>query len=198
MPTTISNPASFSSVRNAFNTEGYGISTSFFAYRQGGGIVPSTSAFNAIGAGTGGDPLQLSQFSGFTVPALTLDTQTVTVGYRQIAGGYPTYGTEDIYGFESGLIGSISDGTSNIYGGASITNISHVSSSGGNKSLFFVVSGSRANSGWTTMDIAGSTYSRSSATYTDFGTTTEWAWLFTAGTNPFGTTVGATKTVTWT
>jgi hypothetical protein len=69
MATTISNPASFSSVRTAFNAEGYGISTSFFAYRQGGGIVPATSGFNAIGAGTGGDPLQLSQFSGFTVPS---------------------------------------------------------------------------------------------------------------------------------
>lgn len=72
MPTTISNPATFSSVRNAFNTEGYGISTSFLAYRQGGGIVPATSAFNAIGAGTGPpqpDPLQLTQFNGFTVPS---------------------------------------------------------------------------------------------------------------------------------
>jgi hypothetical protein len=70
VPTTISNPASFSSVRTAFNTEGYGISTSFFAYRQGGGIVPATSGFNAIGAGTSGDPLQLTQFNGFTVPSL--------------------------------------------------------------------------------------------------------------------------------
>jgi hypothetical protein len=70
MPTSISNPASFSSVRTAFNTEGYGISNSLFAYRQGGGIVPATSPFNAIGAGTAGDPLQLSQFSGFSVPSL--------------------------------------------------------------------------------------------------------------------------------
>lgn len=70
MPTTISTPASFSSVRNAFNTHGYGISTSLFAYRQGGGIVPSSSGFNAIGAGTAGDTLNLSQFSGFTVPNL--------------------------------------------------------------------------------------------------------------------------------
>lgn len=69
MPTSISNPATFSSVRSAFNTEGYGISTSLFAYRQGGGIVPATSEFNAIGAGTGGDPLQLSQFNGFSVPS---------------------------------------------------------------------------------------------------------------------------------
>lgn len=69
MTTTISNPATFSSVRSAFNTEGYGISTSLYAYRQGGSIVPATSAFNVIGAGTAGDPLRLSQFSGFTVPS---------------------------------------------------------------------------------------------------------------------------------
>ena len=69
MPTTISTPARFSSVRTAFNAEGYGISTSFFAYRQGGGIVPATSEFNVIGAGTVGDPLRMSQFSGFTVPS---------------------------------------------------------------------------------------------------------------------------------
>jgi hypothetical protein len=69
MPTTIPPQATFSSVRNAFNTEGYGISTSFFAYRQGGGIVPATSAFDVIGAGTAGDPLRLTQFNGFTVPS---------------------------------------------------------------------------------------------------------------------------------
>ena len=75
MATTISNPASFSSVRTAFNSEGYGISTSFFAYRQGGGIVPATSGFNAIGAGNGGDPLRLTQFNGFVVPS----PQTVNI-----------------------------------------------------------------------------------------------------------------------
>lgn len=78
MATTISNPATFSSVRNAFSTEGYGTSTSFYAYRQGGGIVPSSSEFNVIGAGTSGDPLQLSQFNGFSVPSLiTLTNDSV-------------------------------------------------------------------------------------------------------------------------
>jgi hypothetical protein len=67
--TTISNPASFSSVRSAFTAESFGSSTSFFAYRQGAGIVPATAYFNAIGAGTAGDPLRLSQFSGFIVPS---------------------------------------------------------------------------------------------------------------------------------
>lgn len=73
MPTTIPPQATFSAVRNAFNTEGYGISSSFFAYRRtnGGTIVPDAPAFSGIGAGTVGSPLQLSQFNGFTVPTLT-------------------------------------------------------------------------------------------------------------------------------
>jgi hypothetical protein len=70
MATTI--PATgtkFSDVRNAFNTEGYGISTSFKDYRLGGPIVPFTPPFYSIGAATPGDDLKLSQFSGFTVPS---------------------------------------------------------------------------------------------------------------------------------
>jgi hypothetical protein len=86
VPTTISNPASFSSVRTAFNTEGYGISTSFLAYAQGAGIVPATAAFNAIGAGTGGDPLQLSQFSGFVVPSPITVNVTNQIISAQFAG----------------------------------------------------------------------------------------------------------------
>ena len=78
MPTVISNPASFSSVRSAFQTRGYGTSTSLLAYRQGGGIVPSSSAFDTIGAGTAGDPLNLSQFSGFSVPDLLRFTTAYT------------------------------------------------------------------------------------------------------------------------
>lgn len=79
MAITILNPARFNNdggvggrqfIRAAFFDEGYGSSESFFAYRQGGGIVPSTSTFNIIGAGTAGDPLRMSQFSGFVVPAI--------------------------------------------------------------------------------------------------------------------------------
>jgi hypothetical protein len=78
MATSISTPASFSSVRTAFNAEGYGISDSLFAYRQGGGIVPATTPFDGIGAGTVGDPLQLSQFSGFSVPSLVTEVVNIT------------------------------------------------------------------------------------------------------------------------
>jgi len=84
VPTVISNPASFTSVRNAFQTRGYGaVNSSLLAYRQGGGIVPSSSAFDGIGAGTSGDPLRLSQFSGFSVP----DLLRFTTVYTGVNGG---------------------------------------------------------------------------------------------------------------
>ena len=78
MAITILNPARFNDdggvggrqyIRAAFFDEGYGVSTSFKAYAQGAGIVPSTAYFNAIGAGTAGDPLRMSQFSGLIVPS---------------------------------------------------------------------------------------------------------------------------------
>jgi hypothetical protein len=79
VPTVISSPASFTSVRNAFETRGYGaVNSSLLAYRQGGGIVPSSSTFNSIGAGTSGDTLNLSQFSGFSVPDLLRFTTPYT------------------------------------------------------------------------------------------------------------------------
>jgi hypothetical protein len=82
VPTVISNPASFTSVRSAFQTRGYGTANnSLLAYRQGGGIVPSSSSFDAIGAGTAGDPLRLSQFSGFSVPDLLRFTTVYTGVY---------------------------------------------------------------------------------------------------------------------
>ncbi len=119
MPTSISNPASFSSVRTAFNTEGYGISTSLFAYRQGGGIVPATSEFNAIGAGTGGDPLQLSQFNGFSVPSV-IDIDDVEV-FNDIAtptaAFYQLNSDGNIYISNLGLRGSwkLSASASSLY-----------------------------------------------------------------------------------
>jgi hypothetical protein len=74
MVTTISDPATFSSVRNAFNTEAYGISNSFKEYRMGnlanGPIVPYflNEDFYGIGQATESDPLRLSQFNGIILP----------------------------------------------------------------------------------------------------------------------------------
>lgn len=101
---TISNPASFSSVRSAFNSQQYGISSSFLDYRQGGPIVPFLSRFNSIGAGLSNDPLQLSQFSGFFVPALiTSGTLQIIIDPFKGAQGY----TRTSHGYSQGAFGSI-------------------------------------------------------------------------------------------
>lgn len=204
MATTISNPATFSSVRNAFSTEGYGTSTSFYAYRQGGGIVPATSGFNAIGAGTAGDPLQLSQFNGFTVPSPYLDSQMVTVGETFVLAGdfssvtwYTGYATNNaLSGYP---IGSITDGTSNIYNGASIEGIftSDIDPNNPDNDIYvyLYIYGIHPNSGWTSMTIDGfKTYNRASATYsTNF--ITRWVWLDGEGTSPFVGAAGPVEVI---
>lgn len=94
MATTISNPASFSSVRSAFNAEDYGISSSLYAYRFGGGIVPGFNTGDdypylfSVGDGTSGNPLKLSQFSGLTVPTMVSFASNYNIGTRYYNPGY--------------------------------------------------------------------------------------------------------------
>ena len=59
----------------------------------------------------------------------------------------------------------------------------------------FEVSGVAPNSGWTTLTIGSESYLRTAASYS-VGSTTVWQWN-TVPPNPFGTTVGATRAITW-
>ena len=130
MAVTIVNPARFNDdglgtrrfIRAAFFDEGYGSSTSFFAYRQGGGIVPATSAFDVIGAGTAGDPLRMSQFSGFTVPSpvvisIANDTITADAVYESDfdfnSTTYGIYSNGLIAAFATSTNGGANDGLTN-------------------------------------------------------------------------------------
>jgi hypothetical protein len=219
MPTTIPPQATFSSVRNAFNTEGYGISTSFFAYRQGGGIVPPTSAFDIIGAGTIGDPLQLTQFNGFTVPALALDTQTFTVSDTDTV----TYYDDPIGDFQyeithGSTFGTMSPGTSALYTGATVDVVAWYWAYGVYPSAptlgYYIsrpsINGAIPNSGWTTLTINDSvqgisTYARTSMTFLSFssGGREYGYWTIETATDPFyppdtfqpGTTHSATASL---
>lgn len=94
MPTTIG--SSFSSVRTAFNTEGYGIAGNLAAYRRGSGIVPNTSEFNVIGGP--GQGLALSQFVGFTVPSLVTFTPPggATAGTAVFTNSDEPYGQAEV------------------------------------------------------------------------------------------------------
>lgn len=60
----------------------------------------------------------------------------------------------------------------------------------------FRATGYAPNTGWTTLTIGGVPYARSDASYSFDGTYTLWSWS-TTSTNPFGTTIGATKVATW-
>ena len=97
-----------------------------------------------------------------------LDTQTVTAG---VVGGVG----ERTWGYISGSLGSISDGTSNIYGGAAILGIYYDQLSG---ESYLTIAGTRANSGWTSMACvqSGATLNRASASYTTVGGITTWTW----------------------
>lgn len=109
----------------------------------------------------------------------TLDTQTVTVG-----GSGSAFGQNRKRGFIASSIGSISDGTSNIYGGAGISELFWDEAGGGEPFYQLTIAGA-ANSGWTTMMIGSTSFTRASAGYSA-GT---WNWAApgsTASTQAFG------------
>lgn len=115
------------------------------------------------------------RFSDFYGKSNYLDQQTVIVG----SASSPTQ-----YGFMTGYYGSISDGTSNIYGGAAVE---WVAWQGSGIGLIFKVTGA-TNSGWTYMKIKGTDYYRTSASWSGG------YWRWSVG-NPF--TNGETVTVIW-
>lgn len=67
----------------------------------------------------------------------------------------------------------------------------------GYQRVVFIVNGYAPNAGWTTLTINGISYSRSTAVYGYNGTESSWGWDASSTGNPFGTTIGATKAVTW-
>lgn len=111
----------------------------------------------------------------------SLDTQTVTVGASGTSPvrrrGYQT----------SPALGSISDGTSNLYAGATIIDL-YWNEDGelGEASfdLVFRLDGIHANSGWTTMTVDTSSFGRASAIFVASGGQTYWKWVGVG--NPFG------------
>lgn len=112
-----------------------------------------------------------------------IGTVVVTVGYDNPGPGV------DLYGY-NGLQGSVSPST---WGTLTISSFYFLLSGG---SVTLAVDEDAPNSGWTTMNIAGTVYNRVDASYTNIPAS-ETSWIWSSATNPFGTTIGATKTVTW-
>lgn len=135
---------------------------------------------------TGSVSISMSHLRG---KSASVDTQTVTVGSYSTGGYIPVTN----YGFSNDAtpFGSISDGTFNGSGNVAIQRLSYGQGVG---VVIFRLVGYRSNSGWTTMTIGSTSFSRTSASFTQ-GSTTTWTWT-TALSNPFGTS--GTVTVTWT
>lgn len=108
-----------------------------------------------------------------------LDTQTITTGASGLA-------PDRVRGWQSPGIGSISDGTSNIYSGSAITGFFWDEAG---SVIELDISGTLSNSGWTQVTINGVVFTRASAGFVSVSGTTTWTWSssYTAATQPFGT-----------
>ena len=118
-----------------------------------------------------------------------LDVQTVTTG------GSGTAPNQDrLRGFLSPSLGSIVDGTSNIYAGAAITSL-YWSENGGTFKFYRLTITGAANSGWTTLNIGGQSFLRTSASFASGSWT--WSTADSLGTQSFGS-IGTVVTCTFT
>ncbi len=124
-----------------------------------------------------GATMSFSEWYGASAVVI-LDTQYVTVEY-QPPGQY----NAAQWGYDGyiWMIGSISDGTCNWLSGNDYRALVY---SGSN--LILTVEGTNVNSGFTSMIIKGTTYTRASATYGHTGSSggRQWSW---STTNPFPT-----------
>jgi len=133
--------------------------------------------------------------SNFYDKSHILDTQTVTVGYKPGAYLSPAY-----YGYRaSDSVGSIADGTFNVKSGAVIQTLRALDLGGIGHKIIFIIAGQHSNSGFDTMTIGSTEYSRSAASFSSSSTSTQWTWNRSTDytVSPLGSSAGATKTVTW-
>jgi hypothetical protein len=120
--------------------------------------------------------------------SIFLGNATVTVGYAA-AGGFSSFGFGG-----GGSQGSITP-TTWANSGLPFTQLKDVYSSGSLAWLDFSVTGNAPNSGWSKLIIGSVELNRADASYSYDGVTARW--IFYGAPAAFGTTVGATKEITW-
>jgi hypothetical protein len=157
---------------------------------EAGGASGTTVSINdsdvrALIGKASGATMSFDEWYGASAGPSYLDTQTVTVG-----SSVSQYVTWRGYDGDTVNIGSISDGTSNLYGGATIVYLRNLN----NATTQLRIQGVHSNSGWTTMTIGGVDFDRADAS---FSTNTDSQWTWSPTNNPFGTTDGVEVTVTW-
>ena len=101
------------------------------------------------------------------------------------------------YGLQSAAFtfGSLTDNTVDNLGGAQVSYLQW----GNNLFVFGVKSTTQGNSGWTSITIGSQTINRTSLSFNNTTSLNNWAvWQGTISTNPFGTTSGATRSISMT
>jgi len=116
---------------------------------------------------------------------------------KYVAVGTFTYGSLANYGFNTdvsiGTISNTSGGTSNVnldsvYSGADVRICNWATTDGGSTgSVILQLTGNRANSGWATMTVGSTTFSRTAATYSYDSSNNRTSWNWSSNSNPFGT-----------
>lgn len=121
---------------------------------------------------------------------------TVTVGYTNVSG--PGFNI-DYWGFADnpgGTFGSVTPATW-ASSGMTFRILDYLNNNAGTALVVFAVNGYAPNSGWTNLNIAGTNFTRSTAVYAYNSDDNFTQWYWTSATNPYGTTIGATKALTW-
>ncbi len=109
-----------------------------------------------------------------------------------------TVGGNTQFGYREGVYGAISDTDISTPAGPSA--VLKDLYWGGGTIGFFITNGSTTvpPDGWTTLTINGNSYNRSSFTYSYNSPTNRWTYSLVVPSNPFGTVIGATKSITLT
>lgn len=141
-------------------------------YYAGGAYVPAgTSGTN--GAVPSSGTISIWNFYGTSA---ALETHTMTIG-----------SSGSVWGFQSGSFGSLSPTTSSIYGGATVNRIS----ASAFNNTFFGITGTVSNSGWSTIIINGTSFTRTAASFSTGGGVSLWTWTgtFPASPSPCSVTI---------
>ena len=180
-----SGPLSLADIQTEF---GGSNPASLSEYYAGGAYVPAGTS-GTYGAVPTSGAIAIRNFYG---TQKALDVQTVGVGVVFSCG---KSGCVDLgYGYTSvDSTGSITDGTFNPAGGATIDGLWWEFASSINE-VYLSLTSAVSNSGWTTMTINGNVFNRASASFASGTGYSRWTWSGVSS-NPFGTTSGNVQAV---
>ena len=129
---------------------------------------------------------------GGNLPTLT-GSATVTVGLRTIPASPDIIYWGKVFTF-AGSVAPTTWGSS----GATLSALCWVDAGvPGAVFSFMAVVGYVPNSGWTTYTVAGTPFNRADASYSFDAINNQTTWSWNPSSNPYGTTIGATKAVSW-